>query len=258
MKKGRVLALGTALCAIMTCGCSPGPGMAGIPKEKIWVIAADTEFEPFVYWDKNGELTGVDVDIIAAVAKDQGFDYEFQPLGWDAAVSAVRSGQADAIMSGATISQERIDEGWIFSEGYFESSQTFVTAEGSGVSSFEDLRGETVAVKNGTAGADFADSLKDKYGFTLIVYENSPTMYQDVLLGNSAACVEDKPVIETAVKDEGLALAVPEGMESGPSPYGLAVMDEENRELLEMFNTGLANIKADGTYDAILAKYFAG
>ena len=36
------------------------------------------------------------------------------------------------------------------------------------------------------------------------------------------------------------------------------VMDEDNRELLELFNTGLANIKADGTYDAILAKYFTG
>ena len=80
VKKGRVLALGTALCTVMACGCSAGPKMTGEPQEKIWVIAADTEFKPFVYRDENNELAGIDVDIIAAVAKDQGFDYEFQPL----------------------------------------------------------------------------------------------------------------------------------------------------------------------------------
>lgn len=39
------------------------------------------------------------------------------------------------------------------------------------------------------------------------------------------------------------------------TPYGFAVLKGQNAELLEMFNTGLANIKANGTYDEILAKY---
>ena len=80
-------------------------------------------------------------------------------------------------------------------------------------------------------------------------------MYQDVLLGNSAACVEDKPIILSNIKENGLELKVPEGMESDVAPYGFAIMDTADQELLDMFNAGLANIKANGTYDEILAKY---
>ncbi len=130
-------------------------------------------------------------------------------------------------------------------------TQTFVVAEGSDIASYEDLSGKQVVVKNGTAGALFADSLKDKYGFTVKVLEDSPTMYQDVISGNSAACVEDKPIMADSIKSAGL----PDGMESEGAPYGAAIMNEANQELLDMFNAGLANIRANGTYDEIIARY---
>ena len=261
MKRKVALLLCAAMTAVITAGCESsdisGSSFGGnsSPDEKIWVIATDTAFRPFEYTDENGEFVGIDVDIIEAIAEDQGFEYEFQSLGWDTAVTAVQSGQADAVMAGATISQERIDNGWIFSDGYYESTQTFVVPKDSAVSSFDDLNGKIVAVKNGTAGEKFADSLKEKYDFTIIVYEDSPTMYQDVLLGNSAACVEDKAVIQASVRDENLALRIPDGMESEPAPYGMGIMEEKNQELLDMFNKGLANIKANGEYDEILARY---
>jgi polar amino acid transport system substrate-binding protein len=222
---------------------------------KVWVIATDTVFRPFEFTDENGDFVGIDVDILAAIAEDQGFEYELQSLGWDAAVAAVQAGQADGMIAGATIKQERIDSGWIFSDGYYNATQTFVVAEGSDITSYADLAGKNVAVKNGTAGADFADSLKDEYGFTVTVFEDSPTMYQDVILGNSAACVEDTPIMADSIKTGGLALQIPDGMESDGAPYGFAIMNESNQELLDMFNAGLADIKADGTYDEILAKY---
>lgn len=222
---------------------------------KVWVIATDTVFKPFEYTNENNEFVGIDVDILAAIAEDQGFEYELQSLGWDAAVAAVQAGQADGIIAGATIKQERIDSGWIFSDGYYDATQTFVVAADSDVASFEDLAGKNVAVKNGTAGADFANSLKDEYGFTVTVFEDSPTMYQDVILGNSVACVEDTPIMAASIKEGGLALKIPEGMESEGAPYGFAIMDEADQELLDMFNAGLANIKENGTYQEILDKY---
>lgn len=228
---------------------------AASTSDKVWVVATDTVFRPFEFTNEQGEFVGIDVDILAAIAEDQGFQYELNSLGWDAAVAAVQSGQADAIIAGATIKQERIDSGWIFSDGYYNATQTFVLPEGSDIKGFEDLAGKNVAVKNGTAGMDFANSLKDEYGFTTTVFEDSPTMYQDVILGNSAACVEDTPIMADSIKVGGLALTIPEGMESDGAPYGFAIMNTDNQELLDMFNAGLANIKANGKYDEILEKY---
>lgn len=227
--------------------------------DKTWIIAMDTVFRPFEFTDENGDFVGIDVDVMKAVAEDQGFNYEIQSLGWDAAVAAVQAGQADGLIAGASITDERKASGWIFSEGYYNATQTFVFPEGTDVSGLDDpfeyLKGKNVAVKNGTAGADFANSLKDEYGFTVTVFEDSPTMYQDVILGNSAACVEDTPIMADSIKVGNLALKIPEGMESDGAPYGFAIMNEANQELLDMFNAGLANIRENGTYDEIIAKY---
>ena len=223
--------------------------------DKTWVIAMDTVFRPFEYTDEDNDFVGIDVDIIKAIAQDQNFKIDIQSLGWDAAVAAVQSGQADGLIAGASITDERKANGWIFSDSYFDSCQIFAVAAGSDIDSFEDLAGKNVAVKNGTQGAAFAESLKDQYGFTTTVFEDSPTMYQDVVAGNSVACVEDKPIIQDWIVSKGLALKTVDAMESDPAPYGFAIMNEANQPLLDLFNAGLADIKANGTYDEILAKY---
>ena len=248
----------SVLLAVMMAVCA----FAGGNKEKaaeaggkVWIVATDTVFRPFEYTNEKNQFVGIDVDLLAAIAEDQGFKYELQSLGWDAGVAAVQVGQADALIAGATIKQSRIDSGWIFSEGYYNATQTFVVAKDSKIASFEDLKGKNVAVKNGTAGADFANSLKAKYGFTVTVFEDSPTMYQDVINRNSAACCEDTPIMADNIKTAGLALKIPAGMESEGAPYGFAIMDKKNQELLDMFNAGLKNIKANGKYQQILDKY---
>jgi len=243
------LALILALSVLAACGNSSKTD------DKKWIIATDTVFKPFEYTNENNEFVGIDVDILAAIAEDQGFTYELQSLGWDAALAAVQAGQADGLIAGATIKQERIDSGWIFSDGYYDATQTFVVKKDSEIASFEDLSGKNVAVKNGTAGMDFANSLKDEYGFTVTVFEDSPTMYQDVILGNSVACVEDTPIMAASIKEGGLDLEIPEGMESESAPYGFAIMNKDNQALLDAFNAGLANIKANGKYQEILDKY---
>lgn len=256
MKKLVAMSLiGCMALSMMACGSANETTAEPAADDKVWIIATDTVFRPFEFTDENGDFVGIDVDVLAAIAEDQGFKYELQSLGWDAAVAAVQAGQADGLIAGATIKQERIDSGWIFSDGYYDATQTFVVPEGSDIKSFADLAGKNVAVKNGTAGADFAESLKDEYGFTTTVFEDSPTMYQDVILGNSAACVEDTPIMADSIKTGNLALTIPEGMESDGAPYGFAIMNADNQKLLDMFNAGLADIKANGKYDEIIAKY---
>ena len=222
---------------------------------KTWVIATDTVFKPFEYTDASGNFVGIDVDIVAAIAEDQGFDYEMKSLGWDGAIAACQAGQADGMIAGASITQERKDSGWLFSDGYYTATQTMTVAENSDITGFEDLAGKTVAVKIGTQGAAYAESLKDQYGFTITSFEDSPTMYQAVLGGQCVACFEDTPIMQASIKDGGLALKVLEDTANEGGDYGFAIFNENSQELLDMFNAGLANIKANGTYDEILAKY---
>ena len=251
MKKVLSVVLAVVAAASLFTGCSKKDKAAG---KKVWIVATDTVFRPFEYTNEKNEFVGIDVDILAAIAKDQGFDYDLQSLGWDAGVAAVQVGQADALIAGATIKQERIDSGWIFSDGYYDATQTFVVTKDSSIASFADLAGKNVAVKNGTAGADFANSLKDKYGFKVTVFEDSPTMYQDVITGNTVACFEDYPVMAYNIK-QGAGMEMPEGTTAAGSSYGFAVQKGQNAELLEMFNKGLADIKANGTYQEIVDKY---
>lgn len=223
--------------------------------DKVWVIATDTVFKPFEYTDESGNFVGIDVDIVAAIAEDQGFQYELKSLGWDSAIAACQAGQADGMIAGASITDERKESGWMFSDGYYTATQCMAVADNSDIASFADLKDKTVAVKTGTQGADYAASLKDEYGFEITSFEDSPTMYQAVAGGQAAACFEDTPIMAASIKDGGLALKIVDGSENDGAPYGFAIFNDASQELLDKFNAGLKNIKENGKYDEIIAKY---
>ncbi|MCR5580664.1 MAG: transporter substrate-binding domain-containing protein [Pseudobutyrivibrio sp.] len=222
---------------------------------KKWVIATDTSFKPFEYTDDSGNFVGIDVDILAAVAEDQGFEYELKSLGWDASIAACQAGQADGMIAGASITDERKDSGWIFSDGYYDANQSMAVEASSDIDGFDDLSGKSVAVKTGTMSATYAEGLASEYGFTVTYFEDSPTMYQAVVGGQVVACFDDTPIMASNIKDTGIAMKIVDGTGNDPAEYGFAIFNADNQELVDMFNAGLANIKADGTYDEIIAKY---
>ncbi len=249
MKKNLAVLLSAGVLA----GCM---AMTSFAEEgKVWKIATDTVFKPFEYTNDAGEFVGIDVDLLAAIAQDQGFEYELNSLGWDASIAACQAGQADGMIAGASITDERKASGWTFSDGYYNATQCMTVQEGSDIASFADLDGKAVGVKTGTQGASYAESLMDEYNFSITYFEDSPTMYQAVLGGQVVACFEDTPIMAASIQDGGLALTIVEGSENEGSPYGFAVFTEDSQELIDMFNAGLANIIADGTYEAVIANY---
>ena len=241
--------------AAATEAAAPAATEAPAAPAKKWIVASDTVFKPFEYTDASGNFVGIDVDILAAVAADQGFDYELKSLGWDAAIAACQAGQADGMIAGASITEERKASGWIFSDGYYNATQSMTVAADSDITGFDGLKGKDVAVKTGTQGAAYAESLKDQYGFNIVYFEDSPTMYQAVLGGQCVACFEDTPIMQASIKDNGMALKCLEDTANAGGEYGFAIFNADNQELVDMFNAGLANIKANGKYDEILAKY---
>lgn len=263
MKKLVSVALVGVMALSMLVGCGAKEAAAPATQEaaapaaegKSFVIATDTVFKPFEYTDESGAFVGIDVDILAAIAEDQGFTYDLQSLGWDSAIAACQAGQADGMIAGASITDERKESGWIFSDGYYDATQCMTVAADSDIKGFADLKGLTVGVKTGTQGAAYAESLKDENGFDITYYEDSPTMYQAVLGGQVVACFEDTPIMKASIQEGGLALQVLDDTQNAGSPYGFAVFSADKQELIDLFNAGLANIKANGKYDEILAKY---
>ena len=220
-----------------------------------YTIATDTVFKPFEYTDENGQFVGIDVELLAAVAEDQGFEYDLNSLGWDAAIAACQAGQADGMIAGASITDERKENGWTFSDGYYIATQSMTAKADSGINGFQDLEGKRVGVKTGTQGAAYAESLQAEYGFEIDYFEDSPVMYTAVMGGQVSACFEDTPIMAASIQDGNLPLVIVEGTENDGAPYGFAIFTEDSMELLDMFNAGLANIKANGTYEEIIAKY---
>lgn len=247
----------TMTLSLAACGGSDAPAAdsneGGDDAAKTYIIATDTTFAPFEFQNESGEYVGIDIDLLAAIAEDQGFEYELQSLGFNAAVQALEAGQADAVIAGMSITEDR-QQKFDFSEPYFDSGVVMgIAADNEEIKGYEDLAGKKVAVKIGTEGASFADSIKDQYGFETVVFDDSSAMYMDVTVGNSAACFEDYPVLGYGIS-QNVALKMVTEKEQGSS-YGFAVGKEKNAELLEMFNAGLANLKENGKYQEILDTY---
>lgn len=258
MKK--VLALTLAIVMIASVALFAGCGNSADTKSgsdtkadaKTYIIYSDNAFAPFEYLDtETKKYVGVDMDIMEAVAKDQGFEYEMHNEGFDASMGAVQSGQADGMIAGMTINDER-KKTFDFSEPYFDDGQVMVGKKGTKV---EDLKGKTVAVKNGTAGKDYAEEVQDKYGYKINYYKDSPAMYQAVKTGVDVACFEDFSVIGYSIKTGEVDLEILNDEPFNVKGYGFAVKKGQNAELLKMFDAGLANIKKSGELKKILAKY---
>lgn len=255
MKLKKVLcAAAAAVMALSLVSCGGTTNSNTANTDKTYVIYSDNAFPPYEYLDNStNTYVGIDMDILAAIAEDQGFKYEVKNEGFDASMGAVQSGQADGMIAGMTITDTR-RETFDFSDPYFEDGQILVVKKDSEAQDLSDLRGKQIAVKTSTQGAAYAESKKDEYDLKLVYYEDSPTMYTALKNGTDDACFEDRMVIQYTIDSENLDLKTV-GEVINPGEYGFAVQKGANAELLEMFNKGLANIKSNGKYDEILAKY---
>lgn len=247
-----VLGFGLVGCGGGSNGSASTSAASGSGKK--YIVATDTTFAPFEFTDKDNNFVGIDVDLLAAIASEEGFEYDLQSLGFDAAVAALESNQADAVIAGMSITDTR-KEKYDFSDPYFESYVCAAAKDGGVVKSLDDLKGKTVAAKTGTQSADWAESIKGDYNLTITYFDQSDMMYQDVQAGNSAACFEDYPVMVYGITQGNGFTIIGEDKDNFASPYAFAVMKDKNSELIEAFNKGLKSLKDSGKYDEIVNKY---
>ncbi len=219
--------------------------------EETYTIGTDVTFAPFEFANKDNKYVGIDIDLMNAIAKEEGFKVTIKPLGFNAAVQALEAKQIDGVIAGMSITPER-QQKFEMSNPYYTSGVVGAVKKGSTIKSLNDMRGKRVAVKTGTASADYINSIKDKYNLTVVTFDDSNNMYQDVITGNSAACFEDQPVMQYGIAT-GLALKIVTKPANSGS-YGIAVA-KGNQTLVNKINDGIKKLKANGKYDKIVAKY---
>nr|WP_201468647.1 amino acid ABC transporter substrate-binding protein/permease [Microbacterium hydrocarbonoxydans] len=246
-----------ALTALIAAGAVLGGASAATAADdsETFVVGTDTTFAPFEFTSPEGDLVGIDMDLLRAIAEDQGFEVEIRQLGFDAALQALQSNQVDAVMAGMSITEDR-QQTFDFSDPYFTSGIQLGVLDESDIDSLDDLDGKTVAVKTGTQGQTFAEENQDEFGFRVTPYSDTTDMVDAVKAGQAVGYFEDFPVLAYGIQ-QGSGFRLVGDPELG-GEYGFAVNKGQNPELIEMFNEGLANLQESGEYDEIVDAYLAG
>ena len=221
--------------------------------DKTYLIGMDQTMAPFTYLDEDGDPSGMEIDIFEAIAEDQGFNYEYQNFSFSAALQALQSDQIDGMLAGVAVTPER-EKQLDYSEIMFSFGNQIAVRADSEIENMEDMHGRTIAVKAGSTGFEVIQDMQEEYNFEILMFESSADMHNAVNTGIADAAVES-----SAVQAYGIATGQLDFKQIGTrltsSNLAFPVNKGKNPELLEMFNDGLANIQADGTFDIIVAKY---
>ena len=212
-------------------------------------VGSDIPYPPFEQ-GKPGNYTGFDVELMEAIGEKIGRTPEFQDTSFETIFRDVQQGKFEAVISAATITEER-EKAVDFSNPYYLSEQAVLVKEGSNIKSLEDANGKTVGAQQGTTGQELA---KEKLGDSEIRgFPEGPDAVNALKAGTVEAVIIDAPVAANAVAESGgveIAEKVPTEEE-----YGIAVAQGET-ELLEEINQGLKEVEEDGTYTTIYEKWF--
>ncbi|HER5233792.1 TPA: ABC transporter permease subunit, partial [Streptococcus pyogenes MGAS3370] len=228
------------------------PSAKATPIKDSYKIVSDSSFAPFEFQNGKGKYVGIDIELIKAIAKQQGFKIEIANPGFDAALNAVQSSQADGVIAGATITDAR-KAIFDFSDPYYTSNIILAVKAGKNIKNYEDLDRKTVGAKNGTSSYSWLKENAPKYGYNVKAFDDGSSMYDSLNSGSVDAIMDDEAVLKYAIS-QGRRFETPlEGISTGE--VGFAVKKGTNPELIEMFNNGLAALKKSGQYDDIIDKY---
>ena len=245
MKKIMIAAV-TILSLLMLFSCAKKEESA-----KVYVFATDATWPPLEYIDESGNLTGFEVELVPMICEKVGVKMEAKNIPWDTIFAGLANGQYDGGGSGVSVTEDR-KKTMDFSTPILQAGQVMIVRNDSKVKGAEDMKGLRVGVQIGTTG----DLVLDDYDVTRKQYDDIGLAIQDMLNGNLDACVCDSLIASDYVlanenyknrlkvagepfTEEDIAIAVKKG----------------NSELLGLVKKGLEMMKADGSYDALKAKW---
>lgn len=269
MKKNLLKKLGVGVLALVMAvglvGCGGKKGAKddksskGDTSEKSSVIVGmDNTFVPMGFLDEKNEVTGFDVDLAKEVFKRLGKEVTFENIDWATKEASLDRGTVDMLWNGYSINDERkkiVD----YTEPYMENKTIVVVMSDSGINSLDDLKDKEVGTQQGStayealvANKEFKESLKNK---DARLYDTFDKALRDMEIGRTQGVVGDEVLIRYYISQKGSEKYKVLDGDLGTESYVVAFRKGDDKFRDEV-NEKLKEIKKDGTYDKIYAKYF--
>lgn len=230
------------------------------PREPAIRIAVEGAYPPFNFIDQNNELQGFEVDLAKALCETMKAECALVPHEWEGLVRDLVNYQYDAVMSSLEITERRLKR-IAFSEPYYRIPAIFIGSKevAPGAVSPAELAGKKIGT---TDRSDHETYLKEFYKESeVVLYARADEANLDLLVGRLDAVFGDKRLLTKFLESrEGNCCHVLGDSPKDPAyrhqSYGVGLR-KEDEALRARFNAAIAQVKADGTYDRIRAKYFS-
>ncbi len=220
------------------------------------VVGLDDTFAPLGFRDEEGNLVGVDVELMEATGEIMGIPFELQPIDWSMKETELANKNIDMIWNGYTITEER-KEKVAFSQPYLNNRQVVVTMADTDINTLADLTDKTVAAQAESSAIDAINS-KPEIAQTfksLGEFETNDQCLMDLEAGRTDAVVADEVIIRYYVSKKGEEKYKILEEDFGKEEYGIGVRKEDTA-LLEALNVALDTLKENGTTKEISEKWF--
>lgn len=220
-------------------------------------VCSDIPYAPFEYYENgaDGKVIGIDVELVEAIAADNGLTADFIKTPFDGIFAALAAGQCDIVASSVSITDERKQSN-DFTDPYFTIQQAILvrSADAATLNDTPALKGKKVGAQAATTGAEFAKAEGAKNGFEVTEFQGADEMIAALKAGQVDAAIQDSPVnAYAATRSEG-ELTVSKVFEGAGEAYGF-VVPKTNPALREAMNASLTELRDSGKYKEIVATY---
>ena len=228
--------------------------LASVKESGELVIASSPDFPPFESLQGDGSVTGIEIDIMEAVAEKLGVKLTIEQVNFDSILLGVMNGTYDMGVSGFSVTEER-KKNVLFTDPYCLAAQAIVVVEGSPIASKADLDGKLISVQSGTTAELFC--LQN--GYSIDAYTTNVDAELAVLSNTVDAWVIDDltaaQMVATNNAGNGKKLVIlSDAMTTEPYAFAFA---KGSDDLVAAVNEIVNGMVADGTIKALFDKYEA-